>query len=296
MRTVSVLASVTALVSGATTLPVLAQQRNEARYIAARDSAIKSLVARTGRGERYPKYIPAHDSALVSLGRLLRLIIGPVQVNGFSRSGRINLRNLFPEDEGFGKLDALVFRGDDQKSVLWVTTRSLVQAWVAQQDSAIARDLEAAYRKPEFYTAAIEAGAAVYGYASISLADAQRLGVVHAFMIRIGQDDSALPPDELLVTVARGRMVYIVRAPVGVIISPPHRCTAIRDSLQKQAERSRQQYVGSQSVDTAALRRAEHDGDGAELAYRECYGERARLNPAFAKVVAQVHSIVAGLP
>jgi hypothetical protein len=296
MRTISLLALVTALVSEAATLPVRAQQRDEAHYLASRDSAIKSLVARTGRGERYPKYIPAHDSALVSLGRLLRLVIGPVHVKAFSRSGRINLHNLFPEDEGFGMLDALVFRGDDQKSVLWVTTRTLVQAWVAQQDSAIPRDLEAAYRRPEFYTAAIEAGAAVYGYASIALADAQRLGVVHAFMIRVGQDDSPLPPDELLVIVARGRMVYIVRAPVRATIPPPHRCTEIRDSLQRQAERSRQQYVGSQRDDTAALRRAEHNGDAAELAYRECYSERAHRNPAFANVVAQVHSIVAGLP
>jgi len=254
-------------------LSLPAQQSREGAYYAARDSAIKSLVARVKQGETYAEYIAPHDSALMSLAGRLRVIIGPVHAKGFSSAGRINLISLFPEDESFGKLDALVFKGDAPRTALWVTTRSLLSSWVAGKRPEIPRDFDGALREPEFYTSAIEEDAAVYRYASVTLSDSRALGVVQAMMIRVGQDDSPLPPDDVLVTVVRGRTVYILEAPTAVTIPPPRRCTAIRDSV----------------------RRSRHDDDAAWLEYRKCYNERVALNPAFAKIIAQVHSIAAAL-
>lgn len=154
-------------------------------------------------------------------------IIGPVHAKGVSARGRINLEDLFREI-GFGMLDALRFEGDDHQSELWVTTRSLVNAWVPPTQFGLPRDLDSAWRKPEFYTAGTEADVAVYPYGSIALPDAKALGVVEVMMIRLGQDDSPLPPDKLLVTVARGRTVMIVEAPIAVTIPVPHAMATVR--------------------------------------------------------------------
>lgn len=298
MRTIALIAvlGATALASSRTR----AQQAGEAAYMAARDSAIAALAARTRGGEKYPMYMPSHDSALKSLGRRLETIIGPVRAKGFSRTPQINLEDLFPQDLGYGKLDALLFRGDDREGTLWVTTPSLVDAWLALQGPRrIPSDRATALQTPDFYTFAIEYDVAVYDFGSFTVPDARQLGIVEAMMMNTGQDDRGrAPPSALLMTVERRGRIYILTTPLAVIIEPSRRCLKTLDSLYALGDQWRAQTAGRPATasDSGPLPRLQKAPAEPDSAFRRCYGEQAPSDPRFQRIVEQVRSIALGLP
>jgi len=255
---------------------LFAQSTSELAYRATKDSAIRSLSARVKHGEAFAKYKPAHDSALKNLESRLRAIIGPFQAKGFPGPGHINTDDLFPEDQGFGALDGLIYETADHKSSVVVTTQSLLTTWLTQMRRGIPRDPMDALRAPDFYTFAIWTDAAVSSYATIPVADAPRLGIVAAMLVIRAQDTGPLTPDEVIISAVRGSRVFIVTAPTAAKIKPPLACLAVRDSILHRTSSS--------------------NDDAADVAYRGCYGERVRRDPAFKKIIAQVPAIATVLP
>src|SRR4051812_40299209 len=80
-------------------------------YLAARDAYIKKFT-HDPHDEASAK---AQERAFKDLQAKLQRVIGPVSVKGFPRAGKISLDALASDDEGFGKLDGIVFGAASDK-------------------------------------------------------------------------------------------------------------------------------------------------------------------------------------
>jgi hypothetical protein len=97
------------------------------------------------------------NHALAELEKQLKPIIGPVNVEGFPKKGKINLLTL-EKDYGFGQVDGLRFTAKQEQ--LFVTTDSILKKYLAEQPE-LPKDLAELSKTGEFYVRAITAEAAL---------------------------------------------------------------------------------------------------------------------------------------
>src|SRR6476620_5426455 len=116
--------------------------------------------------------------ALAELEKQLKPIIGPVNVEGFPKEGKINLLTL-ENDYGFGQVDGLSFSAKQEE--LFVTTDTILKKYLAGQPE-LPKDLAELSKTGEFYVRAITAEAAVTYFAEIPVKSANGKSYVHAFL------------------------------------------------------------------------------------------------------------------
>jgi uncharacterized protein (TIGR03067 family) len=216
--------------------------------------------------------------ALANLERKLRSIIGPVNVPGFPQPGRINLEAICNGEEGCETLDGLVYRTESWSRRLIVTTPSLMSNWLEGRRQTV----DSALRVPSTFMDAFGSHAAVFRYASISVPDAERRGIVSAMLIREAQDVGRWPPEKVLVSVVRQNRIFIMLAPTAVRIDTLAGCGARLDSAFKSSP--------------DPVRRSIEEEDQAYDSYYQCYGERQSEIPGIDKIVEQVMTLADAVP
>src|SRR5438093_12311634 len=95
------------------------------------------------------------EHALAELEKQLKAIVGPVNVEGFPKEGKINLETLQNGDLGFGQVDGLRFSA--KQEYLFVTTDNILKKYLTGQPK-LPKDLAELSRTGEFYTRAFTAG------------------------------------------------------------------------------------------------------------------------------------------
>ena len=226
--------------------------------------------------------------ALAALEKQLKPIIGPVNVEGFPKEGKINLLTL-ENDYGFGQVDGLRFSAGQEE--LFVTTDNILKKYLAGQ-SELPKDLAELSRTGEFYVRAITAEAAVTYFAEIPVKSANGKSHVHAFLGLTAQDIGPFIPKDIFVFVTNGNRILVVQSPAATEITEIPKCRNEWESFAKKKadamEASRSSGVTNQKAVDESV---QYEEQGFE-AYHRCYEREAKNQKFFASIEKQAQSIV----
>ena len=101
----------------------------EEAYIAARDRAIGDI-KRTEKTLSPEAWSKKQDVATTDLLARLKSVIGEISLPGLPATAKLNNDTLSASDEGFGKLDGLLFATEDYRTSAVVTTEGLLKRWL----------------------------------------------------------------------------------------------------------------------------------------------------------------------
>jgi hypothetical protein len=248
--------------------PDTAPAMAEAAYLAARDSAIRSLLQRTEKRDTARLHFVV-DSAGDALEVMLRSIVGPFRANGFRDSATAN-RTLYPDDLESRLLDGLRYESAAGRGTVVVTTRSLVEAWLrdtVHRGPSIASDPLVALANDDIYYQIFGGGAAFYHFADLPVAEPVKRGIVAARLVRRAQDIGSQTPDEIVVAISRGTRMFFAMVPTTATMPPLPACVAGQGSP-----------------------------DERDLMYRRCYGKTIVSDSLFSVVVTQASKLASSLP
>src|SRR5262249_1639221 len=127
----------------------------EEKYFEARDNFIREFEIASGPIDVLDE---KDRHALAELEKQLKSIVGPVNVEGFPKEGKINLETLQKGDLGFGQVDGLRFSANQE--YLFVTTDNLLKKYLAGEPN-LPKDLAELSRTGEFYAYAFTSGETV---------------------------------------------------------------------------------------------------------------------------------------
>jgi len=226
--------------------------------------------------------------ALAELEKQLKPIIGPVNVEGFPKEGKINLLTL-ENDYGFGQIDGLRFSSEQEE--LFVTTDNILKKYLAGQPE-LPKDLAKLSKTGEFYVRAITAEAAVTYFAEIPVKSANRKSYVHAFIGLTAQDIGPFIPKDIFVFVTNGNRILAVQSPAATEITEIPQCRNEWESFAKKKSDAMEVYRSSGSKNQKASDESvQYEEQGFE-AYHRCYEREAKNQKFFASLKKQAQSIV----
>jgi hypothetical protein len=256
-------------------------------YLAARAAYLKTFKGTAPGGD--DPATAAHDRALGDLEARLRSIVGPTRIEGFPAEGKINLDSLAEGDASFGLLDGLVYAAPDDKTRVVVTTRELLDAWLAghahwwNDKNDMPPGVEPALKSEAFYTQALYTDA--YFHEFIDLPVTRPAGATFAFATLVGraQDVGRETPDEVVVTLLRGGRAYVLVAPAAVEAKTTPQCVQAWKKAEKHAEKARSD-------------KGEQLRDAGYRTYRRCFAAQAARQSYFPALVKQAQALVDALP
>jgi hypothetical protein len=226
--------------------------------------------------------------ALAELEKQLKPIIGPVNVEGFPKEGKINLRTL-ENDYGFGQIDGLRFSSGQEE--LFVTTDNILKKYLAGQPE-LPKDLAELSKTGEFYVRAITAEAAVTYFAEIPVKSANGKSYVHAFLGLTAQDIGPFTPKDIFVFVTNGNRILAVQSPAATEITEIPQCRNEWERFAKKSSDAMEVYRSSGSNNQKASDESvQYEEQGFE-AYHRCYDREAKNQKFFASLKKQAQSIV----
>jgi hypothetical protein len=279
----------------------------EQDYLASRDKYIaKFTPLRTDKGFT-DDVSDEHKRALADLEKMLRRVIGPVALKGFSAESSINLDGLVTGDEGFGLLDALVYPASegegDQIARVTVTTNTLLDRWLREHknwwgptSNNVPQNVVAALKSEAFYTQAISTDSAVSRYAEIPVTKPGSAKFSYAMLAIRTQTDGPQVPDELIISVAHATRLYIVTAPIAVTIAPIAACEEIWKEYVRKSEEALEAFRESQVENPDESSHFDKIRDQGDAAFHRCYAQRAKDQPFFAALIKEAQALVARLP
>lgn len=257
----------------------------EEKYFETRDNFIREFEKASGPIDVLDK---KDEHALAELEKQLKAIVGPVNVEGFSKEGKINLLTL-QKDFGFGQVDGLRFSAEPE--YLFVTTGDLLKKYLAGQPE-LPKDVAELSKTGEFYVRAITAEAAVTSFADIPVKSANGKSYVHAFLGLTAQDIGPFIPKDIFVFVAKGDRILAVQSPAATEITEIPEC---RNEWEKLAKKKSDAYDVHRSSglknQKAADESVQYEEQGFE-AYRRCYEREAKNQKFFVSLEKQAQSIV----
>lgn len=227
-------------------------------------------------------------SALAELETQLQRIIGPIEIEGFSKQGKINLLTLHQE-LGFGQVDGLRF--DSGQESLLVTTDSVLNRYLAELPK-LPRNLIELSRTAEFYGLAFSSDAAVTYYAEIPVEGLEAETFAHAFLGVTAQDIGPFVPREIFIFVSKGSQILLAHASAGTAITDIPKCRAEWEQYDKRRSEAFNVYQSSKLRDSKALADSHRNEEQGFEAYHRCFGSEARHQPFFAPLTKQAQSIV----
>jgi len=259
-----------------------AQQRGaEDRYIAERDRAIRQF----GDGAVDDAKTDAEAKARAGLERQMRAIVGPVAPPGFG-DGALNLSTLFKGDQGFGTLDGLVFRAEERKRELVVTTRTLLTRWLAGHkawwpEEPMPAEPAAAFHTETFWNQAIDTDAHITPLATLPL-DAPG-ATAHAVVGGRSQDQTPNEANEVFVAAVKGERAFAAFAAFEPALSVQS-CTAEREAAEQKVKALGEGPRPSGKAAEAFDQRIEAMSRKAEQDFLRCFGERVVKEPRWGEV------------
>jgi hypothetical protein len=261
-------------------------------YLAARDTYIAAF-KKTADTKNVDARTAKHDKALKDLEQKLKAIVGPFALKGYPAQGKIDLDTLFAEDEGFGMLDGIVYGEMESAKNVVVTTDGLIDKWLAghrnwsegQTNPPV--DAAAAVKTDIFYSQAVSTDSAVIHYGEIPVAKPDGAKFAYAMLAARTQAESPAAPTEMFVALARGGRVFIVNEKLSSAMPPIAACDEVTKSYAKKVEGA------DNKKDPDAAEKLRDEG---EAAFRRCYAEKAKDQPAFKAATEQALAIVEALP
>jgi hypothetical protein len=226
--------------------------------------------------------------ALAELEKQLKPIIGPVNVEGFPKKGKINLETL-ENDYGFGQVDGLRFSAKQEE--LFVTTDNILKKYLAEQPE-LPKELAELSKTGEFYVRAITAEAAVTYYADIPVKSANGKSFVRAFLGLTAQDIGPFIPKHIFVFVANGNRILAVQSPAATEITGIPECSNEWERFVKKSSDATEVYRSSGSNNQKASDESVQYEEQAFEAYHRCYEREAKNQKFFASLKKQAQSIV----
>jgi hypothetical protein len=226
--------------------------------------------------------------ALAELEKQLKPIIGPVNVEGFPKEGKINLLTL-QQDYGFGQVDGLRFSAKQEE--LFVTTDNILKKYLAGQPE-LPKDLAELSKTGEFYVRAITAEAAVTYFAEIPVKSANGKSYVRAFLGLTAQDIGPFIPKDIFVFVTNGNRILAVQSPAATELTEIPQCRNEWERFAKKSSDAMEVYRSSGLKNQGASDESvQYEEQGFE-AYQRCYDREARNQKFFASLKKQAQSIV----
>ena len=228
------------------------------------------------------------EHALAELEKQLKAIVGPVNVEGFPKKGKINLLTL-QQDYGFGQVDGLRFSA--KQEYLFVTTDNILKKYLAGQPK-LPKDLAELSKTGEFYLRAITAESAVTYFAEIPVKSANGKSYVRAFLGLTAQDIGPFIPKDIFVFVTNGNRILAVQSPAATEITEIPQCRNEWERFAKKSSDAMEVYRSSGLNNQKAFDEStQYEEQGFE-AYQRCYDREARNQKFFASIKKQAQSIV----
>jgi hypothetical protein len=258
----------------------------EEKYLATRDSFIK----------RFEKIKSSKDAenkqALDKLEKQLKEMIGPIKIEGFSEQGTINLETL-QRNGGFGQADGLIFTSPSHNELLFVTTKGLLKHYATNKELPI--DLDRLSRTNEIYLRVFSWDSAFTLFTEMPITNIHGLSMAHAFLALNAQDIGPFIPTTLLVFIAKGNLVLLVKSNVQDQINEIPACKEEWDKFDKKSSEALDVYQSSELKDQKAFDDHIRYGNEGFEAYRNCFGRNIKFEPIFPSLMNQVQSIVTRL-
>ncbi len=256
-------------------------------YLAARDAYLKTFKSTAPGGD--DPATAAHNRALGHLEARLRGIIGPTRIEGFLAEGKINLDSLAEGDSSFGLLDGLVYATPDDKTRIVVTTRELLDAWLAKHrqwwgdKNDMPGGLAPALKSEAFYTQALYTDAYFYEFAELPVSRPADAAFAFATLIGRAPDVGRETPDEIVVTRLRGGRAYVIVTTAAAKAETTPQCV----QAWKQAEAQ---------ADKAGTDKGDQLRETGYRAYRRCFAAQAPRQGWFSGLTKQAQALIDGLP
>ena len=278
--------------------PTLASAASpEQTYLAARDAQIHKAAAAVKKfGVESDRFTKLHEHALADLEKQLKRIIGPsnLTVPDITKGPNINYESLIRNDLGFGMLDGLIYRSEDDKTRVVVTTEGLFKTWLRDHRKGwygkeVPQDPAKALAYESFYTQAVNSDATLSKYAELPIRKPAAASAAYAMLGGWSQDDGPWEPDELVLSVLQGGKLYVMRVAASIKLGPFSVCQAVWDEAERKSNEAFQNPK-AKGPDGGKLRE-----DGA-AAFRRCFAERAPKEKGFADLVRQAQAIADALP
>lgn len=274
----------------ATVLVLLAAARADAQapspmrdYLVARDAYLKQFKRSDTIDDQSAR--ATHDRALGDLAARLRGIVGPTRIEGFPAEGKINLDSLAEGDASFGLLDGLLYAAPDDKTRIVVTTRELLDEWLAghrnwwNDKNDMPPGVEPALKSEAFYTQALYTDAYFFKFVDLSVTRPSDATFAFATLVGRAQDVGLQTPNEIIVSLLRGGRAYVIVAPAAAKAETTPQCVQGWQKAEAQAEKA-EGDKGDQ------LRE-----DGYR-AYRRCFAAQAPRQSSFPALTKQAQSII----
>ena len=229
------------------------------------------------------------EHALAELEKQLKAIVGPVNVEGFPKEGKINLETL-QKDYGFGQVDGLRFSA--KQEYLFVTTDNILKKYLTGQPK-LPKDLAELSRTGEFYTCAFTPGEAVTYFAEIPVKSPNGKSYVRAFLGLTAQDIGPFIPKDVFVFVTKGNRILAVQSQAATEITEIPQCRNEWKRFAKKKADANELYRSSGLNNEKAFDEGvqQYEQQGFE-AYQRCYDREARNQKFFASLKKQAQSIV----
>jgi hypothetical protein len=276
-----------------------------AKYLIAIISLILGLSAQAAATSLQDKYFETRDGfirkfansapeassdeqALSELEKQLRLIIGSIEIAGFSKQGKINLETLY-HDGGFGQADGLRF--DTGHDLLFVTTRDLLNSYL-RQHKTLPTDLSKLVKAEEFYSLVFNWDAAVTKFAEVPLKKTKDGSFSYAFLGLWAQDIGLFLPNHLFVFVANKQYVFVVSAETKDTINQIEECKDVWNKFNKKSAVALESYRASGLKDEKAFETSRRYEDEGFKAYTSCFERKAKTAPFFSSLSTQAQSLV----
>jgi hypothetical protein len=253
------------------------------------DTYFKTRDDFTSKFEKEKNSVGSDDSqALMELEKQLRTIIGPINIKGFPKIGKINLETLFPE-LGFGQVDGLRF--DSEQESLFVTTEALLKNYLVNHPE-LPKNLNELAKTSAFYRLVFHSDAAVTYYAEVPVKSAKGQFFAHAFLGVTAQDIGPFIPKEIYVLVSKKNQILLVYTPTTIRISEIPECKREWDKFEEKSSEAFNVYQSSQLKNKKAIDDSiRYEEEGFE-AYHRCYGREVKNQEFFIALKRQAQSIV----
>jgi hypothetical protein len=271
----------------------------EENYVAARDAFIAKFNPPGDPVAPSDATSKDEERARADLLRQMRALVGPLNVKGFSGEGSYSVGSLFKGDIEFGVLDGLVF-AKDQDVRLVVTTIGLTDRWIrspdglAAEDGATPKDVRAALTQDPFYTRATSADAAVGNFGELPVTKSAGMDFVFAMLAARRQDFSPLPASELLIGAIVPPRVYILSAPIAKIRMMAA-CEKLFEDAVAKADRMFEDNEKSPNPKDSIADDADRMREQGDAAMRQCFAQRVKSDPAYARLTKQAQDFVDAL-
>jgi hypothetical protein len=253
----------------------------EEKYIKTRDDYI----------HQFSKELPAAErddsKALGELEQQIPTIVGPINIIGFPKQGKINLETLLPE-LGFGQVDGLKFVSDQES--LFVTTEILLKNYLVKHPK-LPKKLKNLSKSEDFYRLVFHSDAAVTCYTEVPVKKKDQ-SFAYAFLGVSTQYIGHILPTEIYVFVSKENKILLVCAKVIVEIPDIPECRKEWEKFDKKKANAFELYRSSELKNKKALDESfRYENQGFE-AYHHCYSKNAKNQQFFISLKRQAQSIV----